>query len=321
MISGLTKSQIIALAGFFILLVSIPVSFSLVKQSQIFSSRASEKKSDLTRVATTSATTPRPVPSNSPLTDLQKLIQESNLSPTPTAETTGNSAAETSINLAFGPTLNFSVTLEGRPKDKQASKAFVGIASGTTALSPTYILTFTVDIPNNGIFKGLSLAGLNSGSIYTVYIKGAAQIDSSLTFTMDPSETNLNEGKALALISGDLNEDNVINSADYTIARNLYGTTPSSANWNERADFNRDNIINNWDLLYINNNFGKIGSSGTWISTPAAPLATSSANLLTKPNIGGPPLNFGDLLYQSNSSTSATTDTTPPTSGYWLWVP
>lgn len=318
----LSKVQIIALIGFLIVLISIPISFSMVKQTQIFSSKASEQKKVSTNSAFTTATKQRPVPSNSPLTDLQKLIQESGgviETPFPTPTASADIISNSGTNLSFGPTLNFKAVLEGRPADDQSDKMFVGIASGTTALNPTYLLTFTVDIPKDGIFKGLSLAGLNPGSVYTVYLKGTSQIDSASTFTMNPNETNLDDLKGIVLISGDLNEDNVINAADYTIARNLFGITPLSANWNPRADINKDNIINNWDLLYINNNFGKVGASGTWISTPKT--TSSIINQNTAPPVGGP-ANFGDLLLISNSSPSAeATSSTIPSSGYWLYVP
>lgn len=319
---GFTKTQIIALVGFVIVLISIPVSFSLVREQQIFSSRASEQKKVATSSASTTATKPRPIPTNSPLTDLQKLIQgndttsetpNSNTSPATTNATT----SETSTNLAFGPTLSFQVSLEGRPANKQTDKVFIGIAQGQAITSPTYILTFTVDVPDSGKFSGLSLAGLNPGSIYTAYIKGSSQIDSGITFTMNPNESSLNNGKPVILISGDLNEDNVINSADYTIARSYYGTTPTSKNWNPRVDLNKDNIINNWDLLYINNNMGKVGTSGTWISTPKTTTSLINQNPISP--VGGP-ANFGDLLLSSSPSAEIN-PTATPSSGYWLYVP
>lgn len=281
----LTKTHIIALIGFLLILVSIPISTYLVRESQIFRSRASESSTPSTATVSGTVTKPRPVPSTSPLTDLQKLIEGSDeTTPTPEA-----------VNLSFGPTLNFKVTFEGRPAGKQADKVFVGISGGNTKTSPQYIITFSIDIPDSGEFKGLSLAGLDPGSIYTAYIKGTAQIDASATFAMSPTETNLNNNEPLYLISGDLNEDNVINSSDYTITRLLYGKTSSSAGWNDRADLNKDGLINNYDLAYIIKNTGKIGASGTWISTPAA--ATPSTTLITKPNVGGPPTNSSYWLY------------------------
>lgn len=309
---GLTKTQIIGLAGFLLILISIPFSFSLAKESQIFRSRASESKttSTTTKSVDGTVTKPRPVPSSSPLSELQKLLQGGDIngttnqtvSPTPTSD----------ISLAFGPTLNLMVSIEGRPANAQSGKVFIGIASNSTTIPPAYILTFTIDMPDSGIFKGISLAGLNPGSVYTAFVKGASQIDTASTFTMSPTATNLNNDQPLTLISGDLNEDNIINSTDYTIARNLYGT------WNERADFNKDGVINNYDLSLISGNMGKTGASGTWISTPRS--STPSASLITKPNVGGPPTGFGGLILSSSSSAEQKSDSSP-TSPYWLYVP
>lgn len=277
----------VTLIGFLIILFSIPVSFTLLKNTQVFKSKADEIK-PVKRVASSSATL-RPVPSTSPLEELNKLIQAS---PAP-EQTSADSSPTTSTptptplpNLAFGPTLNLKINIEGRPKDKYAGKVFVGIASGNTSTNPAYLLTFSIDFPDSGVFAGLSLAGLNPGSTYTAYIKGAAQIDSKATFVMSPTESTLNSGQALGLITGDLNEDNTVNATDYAIAKNLYGTITSSRVWNPRADFNLDGIINNYDLAYVTKNLGKTGSSGTWFSPP--PQATSSGS---------------------------------PSGGYWLYLP
>lgn len=283
---NLDRKQIITLAGFLIILVSIPLAAFMIKQTQIFQSRASKEidllsqQKILKKEATKSATKSAEVPPTSPLTDLERLLQTS---PTPTP----NDISPTPIiNLAFGPTLNLKIELEGRPPGKQAAKVFVGISTGTTKANPTYLLTFTLDFPDSGFFQGLSLAGLNPGSTYTAYVKGPAQIDTASTFVMGPTETNLNNNQALTLTSGDLNEDNTINSADYTIAKGVYGTTSSSKTWNSRADLNLDGVINNLDLSLIIKNMGKTGASATWFSPP--PQATSSGR---------------------------------PASGYWLFVP
>lgn len=273
---NISKTQLIGLIGFVFMLLTIPLSFSLVKSSQVFRSRASELKNEASSsasinkgIVTRAIETPTPTP---------PLLNE--LPPEPPSDLLAGS----SLNTSFGPTLNAKITIEGRPSGNQVSKVFIGIAQGTPTGKPTYVLSFTVDFPASGEFRGLSLAGLNPGSSYTTYLKGPAQIDSSSTFTMSPTETNLNNNLALLLLSGDLNEDNTINSADYTIAKAIYGTTASSSNWNERADLNKDGIINNLDLAYITKNTGKTGASSVWYSTP--PSASSSA-LPASPNVGG----------------------------------
>lgn len=283
--SNFTRGQIIAAVGFVIILISIPLSLFLMKQSQVFKSQAAGKKNTTGTVNSKTVTKAKEVPSGSPLSDLEKLLEGSGaalLTPTGTP------------NLSFGPTLNLKIALEGRPEGKQTAKVFIGLASGAATTKPTYVLTFTIDFPNTGIFNGLSLAGLNPGSTYTAYIKGPGQIDTSSTFVMSPTESSLNNNLPVSLTSGDLNEDNTINSADYAIAKNLYGKTPSSTSWNERADFNSDGIINNIDLSYVTKNMGKTGASGIWYSSTSTASATPSARLNTQ---------------------------SPPTGGYWMQIP
>ena len=292
------KKTLLLIGGFLLIVAAIPFSAVLLKQTQVFRSRADEIKVASTSATINSSTAsgqPRAVPSESPLSELSKLVRPTlAITPTP-AGTAGSSAtAEPTptpyVNLAFGPTLNLSISSQGRPALKQATRAFIGLGSNTPVKNPTYILTFTVDFPEDGIFRGLSLAGLNPGSTYSVYIKGPGQIDSASSFVMSPTESTVNSNQPILLLSGDLNDDNMVNSTDYNIALSLYGTTPQSRAWNKNADFNRDNIINTYDLGYVQSNIGKTGVSGTWFSPP--PQATGS---------GSP----------SGGSTG----------GYWLWVP
>ncbi|MCL5784468.1 MAG: dockerin type I domain-containing protein [Patescibacteria group bacterium] len=296
----LTKQQILIIIGFILILASIPIAFVLIKNTQSLDSRAQGKKT--TAQIPGPVTQPREVPHDSTLADINKLLEAS---PTPTVAASSSYGA----NLSFGPTLNLKIAIEGRTAGNYATKAFVGVASGGVATKPQYLLSFTVDFPPSGAFTGLSLAGLTVGSTYTAYIKGPAQIDNGITFVMSPTETNLNDGQPITLTSGDLNEDNTINSADYTIAKNLYGTTSASASWNSRADINGDGVVNNLDLSYILNNFSKTGSSGIWYSSPP-PVATGSASLNTTLPIGG---------YDSTPSGSEPKGSNQ--GGYWIWVP
>ena len=272
-----------ALLGLYVFLIlSVPVGAYLASQQQSVKSKANEevnRKIEGPKLTDTS---------NTPTTSAQQEIKNLlSASPTPTPST--------ATATTFGPTLDFSLILEGRPTNNQASSVFVGISAGSTAGSQqNYLLSFTVDLPASGTFTGLSLAGLTAGSQYTAFIKPTAQIATSSGFLMSSSVTNLNSGVALTFLTGDLNEDNVINTADYNIAKAAYGSTASSENWNSLADFNQDGIVNNYDMGYIFKNFSQTGQSGHWISTP---LSTSS--IPTKPATGG----------------------VASPSGYWLWVP
>lgn len=268
MFSSVKSKILLGIYIFFIL--SIPVGTYFIQQRQFasVSAKAQAPNRTITHLPDnqTSATSlsSQTAPKNSP-------------TPTPSSDTT--------LPSSYGPTLKLVLSLEGRPPGKQASKVFVGIADGPVSQKPKYLLTFSINLPDSGVFDGLSLAGLTSGNQYTAYIKGPAQIVAASTFTMSPSQTNLNSGQPILLLTGDLNEDNTINSSDYSIALSAYGANSSSRNWNALADFNLDGVINTYDLAIIRKNMTKIGDSGLWTSPPPATKSGS------------------------------------PSGGYWFWMP
>lgn len=291
MFSTLTQKLLVGVYIF--ILLSIPIGTYLASQYQSIESKAKEQKP------------PRPIAKITPKPSTSAAKQlltssESNLnadllaSPSPEP-----SSSSPTIATSFGPTLSLKVTLEGRPAGNQASKLFVGIAEGTLTSNPKFLLSFSIDVPASGEYSNLSLAGLSSGTSYTALIKGSAQIATTQAFTMSPTITNLNSGQSISLTTGDLNEDNVINSADFSIAQKALGSNSNSSNWNENADFNKDGTINTFDLGFITKNMGKTGATGAWVS-PIPKAASASAGLTDTPPIGGP---------QGG------------TDGYWLWIP
>lgn len=288
-----------ALLGVYIFLIlSIPIGSYLVSQRTQTNSKASEGGKIQTPITGKQGT-----PSGSARDQIRDLLLSTpSASAKPSASSTPSATPTTA--LTFGPTMNFKLNLQGRPNNKQASKVFIGISEGvTTGKQTTYQLSFTVDLPDNGVYEGLSLAGLTPGSQYTAFIKPTAQIATSSAFIMSPGITALNSNTVIYLLSGDLNEDNVINSADYNIAKAAYNTTPQTVNWNPTADLNKDNIVNNWDIAYILNNMDTPGASGPWISSPSAQLTTPAQNVGSVKD---------ELIPQ----------TAPDgTKGYWIWVP
>ncbi len=207
---------------------------------------------------------------------------QSAASPSPTPE-----PSSPTIATSFGPTISMKVNLEGRPVDNQSTKLFVGIFEGNLTSNPKFILSFSVDLPKDGTYANLSLAGLTAGNSYTALLKGSTQIATSIAFIMSPTVTNLNNGQSLNMLTGDLNEDNVVNASDLAIAQKALGATSKSTNWNENVDFNKDGIINSFDLIIISQNMDKAGASGTWTS----PI----------PKVGSP----------AGSAQG----------GYWVWLP
>lgn len=282
----------ILLGVYIFIILSIPIGSYLTSQQKIFKTKAEQPKKTIKKESTPSSTI-------SSVKQLQSLAeQKASLTtlPSPTPQPTTTQAT------SFGPTLSLKSNLEGRPKDNQATRLFVGIMEGSLTTNPKFLLTFSIDLPKSGEGSGLSLAGLQTGNKYTALLKGSAQIATSSAFFLSPTVSNLNDGQNLNMRSGDLNEDNAVNSSDYSITKALLGATSKSSNWNENADFNKDGIINSFDLAIVTKNLGQVGASGAWVS-PIPKSATPSASLTnpqTSPPQGGQP---------------------DGSQGYWLWIP
>lgn len=276
------------------IILSIPIGSYLASQFQTIKSSASEPKKTSTRPLNTE--TP---PVSTPLDQKLSLLGQTTTSPS-SSETTVDSGSATTVPTSYGPTLSLKIILEGRPQNDQSGKLFVGIMEGGVTSNPRFLLNFSIDLPNDGQYDNLSLAGLTAGNKYTAILKGAVQIATSSAFTMSPTVSKLNNGDPITLLTGDLNDDNVINSSDYSIEQKALGSTSSSSSWNGAGDFNKDGVINAFDLGYITKNFGQTGASGAWYSPVPTQTASPSASLTNASAQGGPPDEQG---------------------GYWIWVP
>lgn len=281
-----TFKQRLLLGVYIFLILSIPLGAFVVSQFQTnLKSKAQEPKNKLPIVKTSPISTSSAAQN---LANLYGTLGSKSTLPTPEPSTT--------TATSFGPTLSLKVSLEARTPNNQKTRLFVGILEGSVSSNPKFLLSFTVDLPSSGEYSNISLAGLTTGNRYTALLKGSAQIATASAFIMSPTVSNLNSNQAINMLSGDLNDDNTINSADYSIAQKALGSTSKSANWNENADLNKDGVVNTLDLAIIIKNFGKTGDSGTWIS-PLPKTATPSAGLA---NPVGSPDQQG---------------------GYWLWIP
>lgn len=261
----------IFLAVYIVVLISIPIGSYLVSQQQIFTSKAAPPKK-------TPATIQTPPPAGEP---------SPKSSPKPVTSSASPAAGETGTTTSFGPTLSGKVLLEGRPVENQAGKLFVGILESLVN-NPTFLLSFTVDLPASGEFANLSLAGLLSGRNYYAILKGGAQIATSSAFTLSPTVTRLNNAASLNLLSGDLNDDNAVTAADFDLAK-------ASFSREGLADLNKDGVVNLLDLSIIQKNIGKVGATGVWVSPQ--PPSTSSLR--------------GDSVEPGQA----------PSGGYWIFVP
>lgn len=284
---------------FTILTAVIPATVFVASRNYRSNSSASEKI-NINQIQP--VTSPREVPKDNPLQSLLNNAGISSKSSTASSPLP-DSSPDTTIPKLIGPSLKFKVKLEGRPDNNQATKLFVGIASGTATDHPSYLLTFSVDVPANGEFSGLSLSGLTPNAQYTAYLKGPAQIATSSAFVVSPSETTLNPtGEPLVLLSGDLNEDNRIDNQDLAIIQKAFGASSGSPNWNNLADFNLDGAINSYDLSLVRKNQGLTGASGAWYSVINAPSPSPSAS-----KAGGP----AEPPFKPQGASQ----------GYWMWFP
>lgn len=304
------KSRLL-LGVYIFLILSIPIGSYLASEPQIFKSKASESttKNTLTdKIASRSATTSA---SKSLLEDSKASVLDNSTTDTSSSDTTAESLP--TVATSFGPTLSLKVALEGRPANNQSAKLFVGIVEGVLSANPKFLLSFTLDLPKNGSYDNLSLAGLTVGNQYTALLKGEAQIATSSAFIMAASVTNLNKGETLNMISGDLNDDNAVTSADFDIVQKALGANSLSQNWNELADLNKDGVINTFDLSIVKRNISRTGASDTWIS-PTPTNATSLSPTGTNNAVGG--YNQEDLPARLAESSKRANK-----QGYWMWIP
>jgi hypothetical protein len=286
-----TKEKII-LAVIFGLIILIPSGSFVLSQVIAPSPAPTEEIGSYTPVSS-----PKAASDDSPLSKLVKELQATP-SATPNSLINVTPTATEGATLLLGQTLGFRLILEGRPFEKYAAKVFLGLSNGQITNNPQYLLSFLINVPDSGIYSGLPLAGLDEGQQYTAYIKGPSQLATASAFVVKPTPIDLG---ILNLITGDVNEDNVIDSSDYNIVKAALGMTSNSQNWNPVLDFNLDNRINTLDLTIVSRNLGKIGMSGPWYSSQQS--ATKSATMS-----GGPVLGGADNDPKSGK-------------GYWMWMP
>lgn len=200
--------------------------------------------------------------------------------------------------------LKLRVKMDERPVNNQATELFVGIGQGEAQANPKYVLSFLVDLDESGQYSGISLTGLDPNSIYTAYIKGVSQLATTREFTYHPGLIDLG---LIPLISGDVNEDNIIDQNDLLLVKQSIGLTPKSPDFDSALDVNNDGVINGLDLSIVNQNMGKTGEAGVIIpdnmTASTAHGIQQSATLETDLDTGSP-----------EASSSAK-------DGYWLWIP
>jgi len=128
------------------------------------------------------------------------------------------------------------VTLQGRT-NQAGTPVYVGSYAGTT--------------DSTGAFRIAAPAG-----VYDVRTEAPRYLDALRTGVQVQlgHETALS---AVKLLGGDANDDGAVNVVDLAIIGRAFGSTPSSSNWDERADINGDSVVNIRDFVLAASNFGK----------------------------------------------------------------
>jgi subtilisin family serine protease len=187
------------------------------------------------------------------------------------------------VKRATATTLGGSFTLQSAftPNHNIAVETVV---PSTTAVYEGNAINITVTMRN----KGLTPESFNVTVFYNNTIIDrkntslAASAANTLTFTWNttgttpshhaikaqasivPNEYNTTDntvfysGTVLVKILGDVNSDGQVTYTDLTAVSNIYGSTPTSPNWNPECDFNRDNIIDVSDITKLGKNYGRI---------------------------------------------------------------
>jgi PKD repeat protein len=154
------------------------------------------------------------------------------------------------VNLATtAQTPRLTAYIIASPTNPHAGKktSFSSTASGGT--SPyTYIWNFGDGTTTIGPI--VSNTYLKSGN-YTITL---VLTDSSPTIQTYTATQAINVGTPCVpaqYVKADVNHEGQVNQADFNLAANAFGSTPSSANWNPSADINQNGIVDIFDVSIV----------------------------------------------------------------------
>jgi hypothetical protein len=104
----------------------------------------------------------------------------------------------------------------------------------------------------NGAF---TLSSVPAGE-YTLGIKGWSWLRKDVSVNTTAGAVT---GVSATLLTGDVNDDNVVDLNDFSLLAAAFGTTPSSPAWNSHADLNDDGVVDLTDFGLLAMNFGLSG--------------------------------------------------------------
>lgn len=149
------------------------------------------------------------------------------------------------------------------PGTVSGTASLQGLASGNWAQPLTFTLTPTGTTAGSISTRSLTpaadgaftLTNVPAGT-YTLGIKGAQWLRRDTPVDTTGGSVS---GLSVFLLSGDINNDNQVTTADYDILNAAYGSTPGSPKWNAAADLDGSGRVNALDYALLQGNLGKTG--------------------------------------------------------------
>jgi len=129
--------------------------------------------------------------------------------------------------------------------------------------------TFSIDVYRNStLLTTLNVTGLTPNTNYTVtfvwntlgvswgkYVLSAQILP--LPFETHISDNTLIDGIVKLKIPGDINNNDVVDIFDATLASLAFASKPGSPNWNPDADLNGDGLVDIFDMIILSSHFGQ----------------------------------------------------------------
>jgi hypothetical protein len=182
-------------------------------------------------------------------------------------------AAPTNEPLA---TLTGHVTWQGRPAQpnplQQLPLTLILQMGGTR---PAFNLTTDA----HGNFS-VALDGLPHGT-YTWWVKGPQYLAGAGTVTLDGTSRTVEMGVQRA---GDVNNDNLVDTTDFSLLRANYGRTCGASGYDARTEFTGDCLVDVTDFTLLRGNFGQAGAA----PPPVLPTSTPTRTATTAPATNTP---------------------------------
>ncbi len=153
------------------------------------------------------------------------------------------------LPLAVGGAVSGTLTFEGIASAAPAQNVVFSFRPADNSA----IQTRTLAVPASGVF---TLGGLPHKP-YTLHIKG----DKYLAVNVSVTVAGNTSGVSATLAAGDSNNDNSVDSSDFTALIGSYNSDAAipGSGYDARADFNSDGLVDSSDFTLLIGNFGKAG--------------------------------------------------------------